>query len=156
MAKNYTKQSSFADKSPEEMIGIFDNEVCFNTLTSKVYADYLSKGNYNKKVNDEELVFYYFEASFYRNKTIRQLMNMNYKLKNVFSNDINEIIGQKKISIARLENILETIDYITLVLNLKKKCIDKNKNKELIFKENSEYYGQYVLFRDSIKETFNV
>jgi hypothetical protein len=66
-----------------------------------------------------------------------KLFEMNYKLKKIFSNDNNEVVIRRKVSIARLINLLDIIFDI-------KKAVNENK-EGLTFSDedltaNESYY----------------
>lgn len=145
--KNFTLISD----TPEEMINKFNDNICYDIVTSKSYLDLMNCEN----IQVNEKIFYYIECSYYRNKVINQLCLMIQKIPDVFTENKDEILYQNKISIIRLENILNIINDISNSLTNEFENIDTLNKLSLIKEENEEYNSQLKLFINKYKKIFN-
>ena len=107
-----------------------------------------------KNINSNEKIFYYIECSYYRNKAINQLFSMVQKIPEVFSDNMDKILYYNKISVVRLENLLNIIDDITNSLSYYFDELDVSNSLLLISDENKKYYEQFSKFKNRYKEAF--
>lgn len=144
------KNFSLSSETPEDMIKIFNDIICYDIITSKTYMDLLKC----KNINSNEKIFYYIERSYYRNKAINQLFSMVQKISEVFSDNMDKILYYNKISVVRLENLLNIIDDITNSLSYYFDELDVSNSLLLISDENKKYYEQFSKFKNMYKEAF--
>jgi len=109
---------SIASRDIREYIDCFDNEIWIYVMMSDSFLDLLTD---KIKPDNHRKTFCFSQTCFWLNKAIMKLFEMNYKLKKIFSNDNNEVVYHRKVSIARLINLLD------IIFNIKKAV---NENKE--------------------------
>jgi hypothetical protein len=93
-------------KTEAEYIDVFDNEVCYNVMIADSFLDLLKSDTGS---DGKRKVFYFTETRFYLNRAIDRLLEMSVRLKRIFDDDIDSVIKNKKVSVARLINILDII-----------------------------------------------
>ena len=92
----------------------FDNNVCYYALTScnfyenllQISSDILAK---NAEELKEKRDFFYIETNYYINKCIAELNKMENVIKDVFTDNPEEVICNSKIHISRLKNIIDLL-----------------------------------------------
>lgn len=145
-----SKNFSLSSETPDDMVKIFNDIICYDIITSKTYIDLLKC----KNINLNEKIFYYIECSYYRNKAINQLFLMAQKIPEVFSDNMDKILYYNKISVVRLENLLNIIDDITNSLSDYFVELNTSNSLLLISDENNRYYEQFTRFKNKYKEAF--
>jgi len=108
---------SISSRDIREYIDCFDNEIWIYVMMSDSFLDLLKE---NTTADEHRMTFYYSQTCFWLNKAIKKLSEMSQKLKKIFSNDNKEIIKSRKISTARLVNLLDIIINIKKVVKEKK------------------------------------
>jgi hypothetical protein len=130
----HSKFTSVVSRDIREYIDCFDNEIWIYVMMSDSFLDLLTD---KMKPDKHRKTFCFSQTCFWLNKAIMKLFEMNHKLKKIFSNDNNEIVNHRKVSIARLINLLDIIFDI-------KKAVNENK-EGLTFSDedltaNKSYY----------------
>ena len=109
-----TRSISVDFKAETEYIDSFDNEICYYVMIADSFLDLLK---HDTTVDTFRKAFYFAETRFYLNKAIDKLAKMMFKLGRIFDDDIDIVTKNKKISIARLNNILD------IIVNIEKEII---------------------------------
>ena len=104
-----TRSVSVDFKQETEYIDSFDNEICYYVMIADSFLDLLK---HDTAADTIRKTFYFAETRFYLNKAIDKLSKMMFKLGRVFDDDIDIVTKNKKVSIARLNNILDIIVHI--------------------------------------------
>jgi len=104
--------------SIREFIDSFDNEIWCYVMMSDSFLDSLTD---NKTAENNRKYFYYSQTCFWVNKAIMGLFDMIFSLKDIFDKDSEKAARDKKVSIARLENLLD------IIVNIKKTAYKKKK-----------------------------
>jgi len=106
-----------ASRSIREYIDSFDNEIWCYVMMSDSFLDLLTD---NITADDNRKTFYYSQTCFWLNKAIIKLFEMSQKLEKIFDDDNGKVKRNRKVSIARLINLLDIIFNIKEAVENKK------------------------------------
>lgn len=131
----------------------FDNQICYWVMMCTSYSRILSN---SRDTSISQRVFLYQEGSYYLNKSIHALEAMLPVCDKVFSIDPQQIIDDNLVSVYRLQNILELIQFQRNDLNSKTRDISNNK---LILEQiqiNDTFDKRMLDFVKTINDKFNL
>lgn len=100
------KSIAVPSRDVREYIDSFDNEIWCYVMMSDSFLDLLQS---DSTADSHRKTFYFTETCFWLNKSIDKLSLMSHKLTSVFDDDIDIIAQNKKVSVARLVNLLDII-----------------------------------------------
>lgn len=136
----------------QQMIDLFDNDICYYVLMAESYADELRK--IDKNTPGEVDKFYFIETCFYTNKAIYNLSLTTNVINRLYSDDVEELYKKRKISLTRLYNLFRIIDSIIEMIENYFDIIsdiDQKQNYKELF---SKYKMSYNVFRKNIGESY--
>lgn len=144
--KRFIDKNKIGSDIPDlnSMISLFDNDICYYALMAESYLEKLKEIDRNNVTDIDK--FYFIETCFYVNKTIYNLSVTTNSIDNLFSDDIEELYNDRKISITRLKNIFEIIDNVLLKIEIYAeiiKDIDTNSNYMNLLKKYKQSYKQF-------------
>ncbi len=128
---------------PAKMIDLFDNEVCYYVLMAESYSSELSPTSKHAATDLDR--FYFIESCFYFNKAVSNLSQMTSNLEKIFSIDVGDLTGDKKISCTRLKNIFDILDKI-------QKVIESNVGIISSIDIDDNYYEVFSVYRKAYDE----
>ena len=101
----------------QDMIDLFDNDICYYVLMAESYSKEFSDAKKIKKecITDVDR-FYFIETCFYVNKAIYNLSKTANNFNVIYSDDVNELYNNRKISITRLSNLLGILDSVIKII----------------------------------------
>lgn len=139
--------------SAREMIDMFDNEICYYLMMSQSFYDLFCQ---TQETDKNKKSFYFIEMCFYRNKTMDKLFKTFYKISAVYTDSADIMCIQKKISIARLYNLIDTLDEIEIYIKKNIHCIEHLKNYQSILEVNEINKENLDIFIDEVNNIFNI
>lgn len=92
-------------RSVQNFVDTFDNQICYWVMICNSYNSLLKKAE-----NDGERIFFYQEASYYRNKCIRELYKMIPVGKKVFTCDSSNCENRSTVAKHRLCCVLRLLE----------------------------------------------
>jgi len=144
------KFTSIASRDIREYIDCFDNEIWVYVMMSDSFLDLLTD---KIKQDNHRKTFFFSQTCFWLNKAIMKLYEMSHKLKKIFNNVNIEVVNYRKVSTARLINLLDIIFDI-------KKAVNENKEGLSLSDEdltaNDLYYDMLDDFLTMVHKDLNV
>ena len=131
----------------QDMIDLFDNDICYYVLMAESYSKEFSDAKKIKKecITDVDR-FYFIETCFYVNKAIYNLSKTANNFNVIYSDDVNELYNNRKISITRLSNLLGILDSVTKIIEDNFDIIsgvDKKENFRELFRKYCDSYEKF-------------
>lgn len=132
-------------------IDSFDNNICYYAMTTGNFYKNISGTNATtipstsqpaSTFNTDKEQFYYIETHYYINKCISELSKIDNIFKDVFTNDVEDVIYNSKIHFSRLKNIVD------LLVNIRKNLYQCSST--VCNKEADEISGKY----DAVMQEF--
>lgn len=129
------------------MIDLFDNDICYYVLMAESYSKEFSDAKKIKKecITDVDR-FYFIETCFYVNKAIYNLSKTANNFNVIYSDDVNELYNNRKISITRLSNLLGILDSVIKIIEDNFDIIsgvDKKENFRELFRKYCDSYEKF-------------
>lgn len=98
----------------QELIDSFDNDICYYVMMADAYNQMLT----DAITQDNNLVtFYYIETWYYINKAKAKMYSMQFKTKQIFTKEPDDVVKKNKILISRLVNITQIMEDIRISTN---------------------------------------
>ena len=131
----------------QDMIDLFDNDICYYVLMAESYSKEFSDAKKIKKecITDVDR-FYFIETCFYVNKAIYNLSKTANNFNVIYSDDVNELYNNRKISITRLSNLLGILDSVNKIIEDNFDIIsgvDKKENFRELFRKYCDSYEKF-------------
>ena len=131
----------------QDMIDLFDNDICYYVLMAESYSKEFSDAKKIKKecITDVDR-FYFIETCFYVNKAIYNLSKTANNFNVIYSDDVNELYNNRKISITRLSNLLGILDSVIKIIEDNFDIIsgvDKKENFRELFRKYCDSYEKF-------------
>ena len=103
-------------------IDTFDNNICYYAMTAGNFYENISENQSSTNgssqntsvVSADKDFFYYIETHYYINKCISELSKMDNVFKDIFTDNVDDVIYNSKIHFSRLKNIVD------LLVNIRK------------------------------------
>lgn len=131
----------------QDMIDLFDNDICYYVLMAESYSKEFSDAKKIKKECITEVDrFYFIETCFYVNKAIYNLSKTANNFNVIYSDDVNELYNNRKISITRLSNLLGILDSVIKIIEDNFDIIsdvDKKENFRELFRKYCDSYEKF-------------
>lgn len=131
----------------QDMIDLFDNDICYYVLMAESYSKEFSDAKKIKKECITEVDrFYFIETCFYVNKAIYNLSKTANNFYVIYSDDVNELYNNRKISITRLSNLLGILDSVIKIIEDNFDIIsdvDKKENFRELFRKYCYSYEKF-------------
>lgn len=130
-------------RSADELVDLFDNELCVYAMMAQSYADMLMTCN-----DASRKVFFYIQTCYYINKSISGLIKTQPQMTSIISDDSIELRTSKRISIDRVVNLVKVL--IELIDSIKDTKIESSedvgitKNMNSAKKEALEDYNKEI------------
>lgn len=146
-------RSGYDLPNPQDMIDLFDNDICYYVLMAESYShEFKDLKNNNIKEFTSIEKFCFIETCFYIIKAIHDLYRMSGVIDKVFSVDASDLISNRKVSLTRLKNIFNILDGVIPIIEANFDMIsdiDTNKNYYQLFQH---YKFIYENFKNLITE----
>ena len=131
----------------QDMIDLFDNDICYYVLMAESYSKEFSDAKKIKKecITDVDR-FYFIETCFYVNKAIYNLSKTANNFNVIYSDDVNELYNNRKISITRLSNLLGILNSVIKIIEDNFDIIsgvDKKENFRELFRKYCDSYEKF-------------
>ena len=131
----------------QDMIDLFDNDICYYVLMAESYSKEFSDAKKIKKECITEVDrFYFIETCFYVNKAIYNLSKTANNFNVIYSDDVNELYNNRKISITSLSNLLGILDSVIKIIEDNFDIIsdvDKKENFRELFRKYCDSYEKF-------------
>lgn len=147
------KQPGSDIPNSQDMIDLFDNDICYYVLMAESYSkEFNDAKKLKKECITETDIFYFIETCFYVNKAIYNLSKTANNFNAIYSDDVDELYNNRKISITRLFNLLDILDSVIKIVEDNFDIISdvdqKNNFRELFGK----YCSSYGTFKKLLKK----
>lgn len=142
--------TSIVSRDIREYIDCFDNEIWTYVMMSDSFLDLLAD---NITSDAHRKTFYFSQTCFWLNKAIMKLSEMSQKLKKIFDKDNKEVTKHRKVSTARLINLLD------IIINIKKAVNEKNEGLTLSEEDltaNNSYHNTLNEFLSKAHEDLGI
>lgn len=128
-----------------ELIDLFDNDVCYFTLMADSYCSKLRKSRYEKITSNDQ--FYFIETCFYVSKVIYSLSRMSNCCDRLFSKKSEDVYCDRNISYVRLQNIFDILDNVIQILDDKFFMIESIDPEMSYYQLHQKYLKTYKEFK---------
>lgn len=151
------KYRTYNSFSKEELVDLFDNDICYCIMTANSYYEMLKSLLPSEGENNNLFRFYYIETWYYINKAKYQLQRMIYKEKDIFTKDPSQIVNKNMISISRLINLIRLIDSLQISIEeLRKNNSPSIDNDTSLQSIHILYDNNYLDFINKIIDSFEL
>jgi len=149
--------TSIISRDIREYIDCFDNEIWTYVMMADSFLDLLAD---NITPDNQRNTFYFSQTCFWLNKAIKKLSEMSQKLKKIFENDDKKVVNTRKVSTARLINLLDIIFIIKKSVNEKKENLKILEEDKILTEEkltaNNSYNRTLENFLSKVHEDLEV
>lgn len=144
--------SKYSVYSTQELIDSFDNDICYYVMMADAYNQMLADAIAQK--NNNLATFYYIETWYCINKAKAKMYSMQYKTKQIFTKDSDDVVKKNRILVSRLVNISQIMEDIRIATNtlIRNKQISLQDNSAI--QMNKKYDVNYKEFIEEINESF--
>ncbi len=145
----------------KSLIDLFDNEICYYAMMAESYYQMYVEGNNSESISRDRIIidFYAIESIYYIQKVIQNLNFMSSSPRRIYSDNVDQIMSQKMVSVFRLFNLLDMIDSLMKAIedsDVFNDSVKKNESnpKGIDYNLYSRYKKLYRIFKDSVIREF--